>query len=292
MLAGMLKFALFLLPVIAVAQTTKPVVTLDEFFDSVDIHGVKISPDGHAVAIETARADWDGNRFRTDLWLYRDEGGGSLVQLTQSGHDHNAEWSPDGKWIAFLSDRGTADVDQVFAIALGGGEAFAVTKGDEKVHSFAWSADSKAIYYATRTPWSKEQQETYKKDWKDVVEFREAERGDAISRVGLPSGTPQPVASSPWKVKQLEVSPDGKTLAFLTDARSERWEVLEAYGIYAVDAGGGTPRQLLQRQAILDTLRWAPDSRHIFFSFLNGSVEESIRMRRRAFTGSMRSREK
>jgi dipeptidyl aminopeptidase/acylaminoacyl peptidase len=48
---------------------------------------------------------------------------------------------------------------------------------------------------------------------------------------------------------------------------------LDAYGIYLIDAAGGEPRRVLQREAILDGLHWSSDSRHIFFGFLNGSVE-------------------
>jgi len=276
----MRRFALLLCWATLAAQTNKPLLTLDEFFDSVDIRNVRVSPDGHAVVIETARADWEGNRFRSDLWLYRDEGSGSLAQLTQSGHDSNPEWSPDGRWIGFLSDRESGEpsekaekTEQVYAIPANGGEAFAVTRGDEKVHAFAWSADSRQIYTATRAPWSKERQETYKKEWKDVVEFRESERGDAIGRIEIATRTVKPMAVTPWRVKQLEASPDGRQLAFLTDSPAERWEALEAYGIYLLDAEGGQPRKVLQRQAILDSMHWAPDSRHIFFSFLNGSVE-------------------
>jgi len=268
---------------LAAAQTSKPLLILDEFFNSVDIRNVRVAPDGHAVVIETARADWDANRFRNDLWLYRDDGAGSLAQLTQSGHDSHPEWSPDGRWIAFLSDRESGEAaektdktektEQVYAIPANGGEAFAVTHGDEKVHAFAWSADSRQIYFATRAPWSKEQQESYKRDWKDVIEFRESERGDAIGRIEIGTNTARPIAATPWRVKQLEASPDGTQLAFLTDSRTERWEALEAYGIYLVGADGGAVRKVLQRQVILDNLHWAPDSRHIFFSFLNGSVE-------------------
>jgi|HubBroStandDraft_1064217.scaffolds.fasta_scaffold04915_7 dipeptidyl aminopeptidase/acylaminoacyl peptidase len=277
----MFRFALVFCAAVAAAQTAKPLLTLDEFFNSVDIHSVRMSPDGHAVAIETVRADWDANRFRNDLWLYRDDGAGSLVQLTRSGHDHDPEWSPDGRWIAFLSDRQSGEdektekPDQVWTIGLNGGEALAVTHGDEKVHAFAWSADSKQIYFATRTAWSKEKEESYKKDWKDVVEFRESERGDAIARAEVASGAVKEIAATPWRVKQLEASPDGKTLALLTDSISERQEAMEAYGIYLVDAAGGQPRQLVQRPAVLDSIHWTPDSRHIFFSFLNGSVEGS-----------------
>ena len=285
----MFRFALVFCAAAVSAQTAKSPPTLDEFFDAVEIRGVRVSPDGRAVAIETARADWDANRFRNDLWLYRDEGPRALVQLTRSGHDHDPQWSPDGRWIAFLSDReagAQADeaedagksgkADQVWAIALSGGDPFAVTHGEEKVHAFAWSADSKQIYFATRTPWSKEKQEAYKKDWKDVVEFREAERGDAIAQVQISTGAVQQFSATPWRVKQMEAAPNGKTLAFLTDSISERQEAMEAYGIYLVDAAaGGEPRKLVERPAVLDSVHWAPDSRHIFFSFLNGSVEGS-----------------
>ena len=287
----MRMFVVVFLAALAAAQTNQPLVTLDEFFNSVDIHNVRMSPDGHAVVIETVRADWEGNRFRNDLWLYRDEGDGALVELTQSGHDRNPEWSPDGRWIAFLSDRESADAagkeekagagkadkdeqpDQVYVISVGGGEAFPLTHGEEKVHAFAWSADSRQIFFATRTPWSKERQEAYKKAWKDVVEFRESERGDAIAVAELATKAVRQTGVTPWRAKQLEVSPDGKSLALLTDSISERQEEMEAYGIYLLDTAGGQPRKLLQRQAVLDNLHWTPDSRHIFFSFLNGSVE-------------------
>ena len=142
--------------------------------------------------------------------LWRDDGkSGSLVQLTQSGHDSEPKWSPDGDWIAFLSERKTpaekssdADSDEdkdkkdkkdkddkddkdegstrVYLISPNGGEAFPITAGAEDVHAFTWSADAKTIYFATRQPWTKAQKDDYKKEWKDAVQYRIAERGDTI----------------------------------------------------------------------------------------------------------------
>src|SRR5579864_1127009 len=75
----------------------KPKLTLDDFFNAVSFSALAVSPDGNLVVIETDRADWDQQIFRKDLWLYRDANGGSLVQLTESGHDKNPQWSPDGR---------------------------------------------------------------------------------------------------------------------------------------------------------------------------------------------------
>ena len=122
-----------------------------------DFPAVKLSPDGQAVVICTERADWDQNIFRKDLWLYRDS---ILTQLTRSGHDADPEWSPDGRWVAFLSDRKLPgahdeadhadpkdDTSQLYVISPTGGEAIPVTTAEEEVHAFAWASDSKSLYY-------------------------------------------------------------------------------------------------------------------------------------------------
>jgi dipeptidyl aminopeptidase/acylaminoacyl peptidase len=268
----------------------KPKITLDEFFNAVSFSSVKLSPDGNSVVIGTERADWERQIFSKNLWLYRnDAASGPLVQLTQSGHDTDPKWSPDGRWIAFLSDRKSdaedADdndesdkkdegVDQIYLIDPRGGEAFAVTSGGEEVHDFAWSPDSKTLYFATRDTWSKEQKDEYRKQWKDVVQYRTEERGDTVFALNLSDavathaaapakartkaekqsdvtqGT-RAFAKSPWRVEQLLTSPDGSKLAFMANPINKREEKFDDYEIYVLDLHNVARAPLRQGQGEL-----------------------------------------
>jgi dipeptidyl aminopeptidase/acylaminoacyl peptidase len=348
----------------AIAQE-KPRITLQEFFDSVAITKIRISPRGDAVVVATSRPDWNASRFRHDLWIVRQ--GSEPRLLTTSGHDSDPEWSPDGNWIALVSDRKSAppteeqqpattpaqqpaptpeqpapkptptptpkkppavkpspekpkaedmagrrddedeekpeEISQLYVLPMNGGEPVQITTGRESVHAFAWALDSQSLYVATRVPQTKQQLGDHKKEWKDVERYREDERGDIVNRILLrdaiahgariapPTATTdiskkleavqtipsKQVTTTPYKISDLQLSPDGNTLAFATDSRSSRIEDIASYEIYLTNAGGGAPRQLTHNEAIERRLRWSPDGKRIFFSVDLGSVEEKYR---------------
>ncbi len=318
-----LRFLVLLATSMYAVAGEKPKLTLDSFFDSVSYPNIAISPDCNSVVIETERSDWDQKIFRHDLWLYREDGK-TLLQLARSGHDSEPQWSPDGRWIAFVSERGSSskhgkdeeeedegEASQVYLISPAGGEAIQLTRGEEEVHAFAWSADSRSIYFATRQPWSKEQKEAYKDKWKDVMEYRTAERGDSIFELNLseemtrtaggvnhvekkkesdternPDITrgARAIASTPLRVDEMCTSPDGSKLAFLSNSPNRREEKAEDAEIYLVAVGkeasrdaGQALRRLTHNQALESHLQWAADSRHIFFTVELGSVSGPYR---------------
>ena len=319
----LLRFALVILCLyVTLNASSKPRLTLDEFFNAVDFSSVALSPDGHTVVIATTRADWKAQRFREDLWLWRDSDDGVLVPLTQSGHDSEPKWSPDGKWVAFVSDRDAQSDDSedseddkkgvthLYLIPVTGGEAFPVTRGAEDVHSFAWSPDSKDLYFATRIPWPYKQREEYKERWKDAVRYREQERGDVISRIAVAEAlkrqieigtqeakkskkerkkekeedeetgeTPgsQSVVTSAYRVKSMAISPDGGKVAYSTGSVSQRFEGVKEIEIYVAGTSNPGPQnvagQLTRNEALEDNVEWSPDGKNVFFEVEQGSVE-------------------
>lgn len=196
------------------AQSSKPAITLDEFLNTTEISAARIAPDGSAAVIATSTPDWKANTFRHDLWLSTAASG--LRPLTHSGSEENPQWSPDGKWIAFVSDRAlpgepadaegkpesdSAKASRLWIIAVAGGEALPLYTQKLDVHSFAWSPDGAAIYYSVAAPLTHEQEEAQKEAWKDVIRWREQHRGDLLLK--------QLVA--PALAQSLAVPPPGKS---------------------------------------------------------------------------------
>jgi dipeptidyl aminopeptidase/acylaminoacyl peptidase len=178
------------------AQSSKPAITLDEFLSTTDITAARISPDGSAAVIATESPDWKNSIYRDDLWLWTAQAG--LRPLTHSGSEQNPRWSPDGRWIAFVSDRAlpgeaatddgepessSAKAGRLWLIPVAGGEALPLFSEKLDVHAFSWSPDGAAIYFSTTEPLTHEQQDARREEWQDVIRWREQNRGDLLLKV-------------------------------------------------------------------------------------------------------------
>ncbi len=115
-----------------------------------------ISPDGKQAVWARRRLDDDGQTFTwqlmlSDLDLDDDAGPGDPRQLTFHEMDsEHPRWSPDGRRIAFLSDRSGADEadTQVWLLEMAGGEARAITGHPGGVDGFQWLPGDRILYLA------------------------------------------------------------------------------------------------------------------------------------------------
>lgn len=277
---------------IAQPPAQKPLLTLDEAFNYIQIQSVQISPDGSAVLIGTRRPNWGADRFERTLWLYRNH---ELRRLTTSGSDHGPVWSPDGRWIAFLSDRpangsnNTSGSSQIYLISATGGEAFEATYEANSVDTMAWAPDSQSLYFAVKPPIPEAASKEHKQQWHDVEIFREDDRGDVIRRLPLATaiatsrestaprreetpGAPL-IARASESIEDMALSPDGEKIAFATGSVSGRMESIAANELWIADVSDGSLHQLTHNQASERDLVWSRDGKQIFFAVHSGSIE-------------------
>src|ERR1700722_2340816 len=135
--------------------------TIDRSLEMRSVGAPQISPDGRHVVYEETRTNWEANAFETDLWLADVATGESHLLTTAAKSSTDAAWSPDGKWIAFLSDRvaplsgSPAGKKQLYSMPVNGGEAQQLTKLENGVNSYEWAPDSQRIALAAEAPETK-----------------------------------------------------------------------------------------------------------------------------------------
>ena len=166
------------------SQTAPHPPTPEESISIRTAGGPKISPDGKYVVYSVREADWQQNAYVSHLWL-ADVATGRTFQLTQGSKSSNgADWSPDGRWVAFITERepganpeppkpetsakeddkdkkdekspeGKPAAHQIWLISPAGGEAWQLTRHEKDVGAFYWSKDGRYIAFTAEAPESK-----------------------------------------------------------------------------------------------------------------------------------------
>jgi dipeptidyl aminopeptidase/acylaminoacyl peptidase len=119
-------------------------------------HDAAIAPDGSRVVYAVARLDYDANEFRGQLWMVPTPGGRPAPFTTDEARDAEPVWSPDGRWIAFLSNRGgrrrgrKKAATQIWVMPADGGEARQLTFFKAGASQPAWSPDGTSLVFVSR----------------------------------------------------------------------------------------------------------------------------------------------
>jgi dipeptidyl aminopeptidase/acylaminoacyl peptidase len=243
------------------------VPTVDDLVTFRSPRSAAISPDGGFVAYTVRETVWANNSYVMPLWLANTRTG-EIVKLTGSkGVNREPAWSPDGRWLAFISSRD--GVAQVFVISPSGGETRQLTHVGSGVSAFSWAPDGTRIAFSTPDPETKalgDRREQYSEfemvrhDYTMTHLWALDMNGTAPRR--LTGGNEFTVGSFSW-------SPDGQKIAF--DAQVRPGLSFDASAdIYVYDFAKGAVQKIVDLQGPDTDPEWSPDGKRIVFSSTMG----------------------
>ena len=125
---------------------TRRLLKLEDMHRFRDVRDAQISPDGKWVAYTVNTVDAAADKSDTDVWIASWDGKQHLRMTTSTESESAPRWSPDGRWLSFLSSRpGKAKGNQVWLLDRNGGEAQQLTDVKGRLTSYDWSPDGKKL---------------------------------------------------------------------------------------------------------------------------------------------------
>ena len=267
-------------------QTAAKAPTIDQSLEMYSVGSPKISPDGKRVIYEQTRTNWDANAFETDLWI-ADVATGERHQLTTTGHSCNpADWSPDGKWIAFVSDRpgvlakSPQGKRQLWIMPADGGEAQQLTKMEKGVGGFDWAPDSRRIAFSAEAPEPKAMKDRkdtfgdyhvihadYEMDHLWLIDLPKTDEAGRVSTVGEPK---ELTKEDSFSVEEFSFSPDGTRIAF---SAAKDPDLISSFSkdSYVVTAADGAVKKIVDTPGPDSNPQWSPDGKQIAYTTSNGA---------------------
>ena len=240
------------------------------------VGNVRVSPDGSRVAYEVgiAKREGEDSQWVTHIHV-SDRDGSNTFQLTQGKKScTSAQWSPDGQWIAFLSERG-GEKTSIWRIRTDGGEAERLTEEKGGISGFKFSPDGSQIAFTMTDPPTEDDE----KNTKEKSDARVMDENLKYSRLYvMPTKADESGARQVRKLTEenynvsggffggaFDWAPDGNAIAFVhtKTPKIDDWPTAD---ISIVEVTSGSVRPLVSTGAAETSPTYSPDGRSIAFT--------------------------
>jgi dipeptidyl aminopeptidase/acylaminoacyl peptidase len=263
MRTSVLAFALAIAATTPAAQTAtqqRRSLTADDIYAFKTVSDPQISPDGQWVAYTVSQLDRKKDGSDTDVYMSPLAGGDAVRVTTSDRPETSPRWSPDNRYLAFLSGR-DGKKTQVWLLDRRGGEATPLTDFKGGVSSYEWSPDSSrlAILASDPDPDEEARNADTAAPPKPIVVTRLQFKRDGSGFLNnlrshvyvfdIATKATTQLSRGPYDDSNLAWSPDGKSLAFVSNRTADPDANFNT-DIFVVAADGGSePRRVTSSEA-------------------------------------------
>lgn len=261
-------------------------LNVDDVFNVREVRDPQRSPDGAWVAYTVTRSIKETDKNDTDVWMVRWDGS-EQVQLTSTPENESRpRWSPDNKYLAFVSSRQGAKQGQVWLLPRTGGEAAKVTDVKGGVADYAWSPDAKRLVLVVNDPdpavaaaqaAAEKATEGPAKTPKPIVVDRYAFKRDGqgflrgershLYLFDVTTKKAEPLTPGTMNETSPAWSPDGKQVAFIRRHGEGDVDKLPNEDVFVIEARSGAQPRRLTTTITEESgrLAWSPDGKSIAY---------------------------
>ncbi len=272
----------------------KRVLAIDDYFRLKEVDDPQVSPDGKWVAYTVKTANLKDDKNTERIWMVPAAGGAAIALTAEKSSSSHARWSPDGKYLAFLSARGGGSGEdaeeskaQVWILNREGGEAQQLTDTAQEVKNFVWSpaGDRLALVLQDASPdeieAAKQKGDSKAKakprPWViDRLHFKEDEAGYLNRRrthvyvYAMADKKVTQITSGDYDDEGPAWSPDGTKIAFSSNRTKPDPDMNFNIDIWVVDAGnsdrGQNLVQVTTNEGPEGSPQWSPDGKWIAYT--------------------------
>jgi dipeptidyl aminopeptidase/acylaminoacyl peptidase len=227
----------------AQAPTPRP-ITIDDYFQIQTVHEPQLSPDAQWVAYTVDKSSLKTDKNESLIWMISASGGEPLAMTAEGVSSSHPRWSPDGKLLAFLSERKGGQT-QVWLLNRQGGEAQQLTDTPQDVEDFAWAPDGRRMVLVLKDPTPEELDAAKEKS-------RAAQSSTASDS---DSDDKKPKSKRPWVIDRLQFKVD--EIGYLDRRRTH---------LHVFDISKKSLTQVTSGDFDDSEPAWSPDSKFLAFT--------------------------
>jgi len=264
-LAAGILLSLSTLQAIAADAAKGRTLAPDDFYRIQDLSDPQVSPDGQWVAYVVTTNDREADEARGAIWMVSWDGGQRLALTAAAEGIGKPRWSPDGRYLAFLSAPSGSDKPQIMLLDRRGGDARPLTRVSGDIGEYAWSPDGKRLAFTMRQT---DAGSAPKPIVIDALHFKQdedgylaADRGRHLYLIDVEGKRSEQLTTDPNFNEDLPAwSPDGRRIAFIR-TREQGADQDGREDIAVADPKAGAAPRTIVRPFAPNTqkLAWSPD---------------------------------